>query len=1047
MNHIKNIVLKFTILILVFLLSISIGFAAANPVEFYGAKSYSSGKQSYYKVLDGDFDGDGRIDSMVYSLRNLSVYFGSGNGEFSTPASNVYEFFENYNIPAVADFNNDGRSDIVFTRQNSSSSFDFAVYFGNADRTFSAPVFSNIGTYARYPIVVDFDGDGKMDLLGIDGDSSTKKILFYKGAGDGTFTIGGQMNIGNNFSNVLIAGNFNADNLPDVIFTENSSQKIVPNMGNGTFGTPVTINTTGQQLASYIAADINNDGFLDIAGIKGSYNNSTVVIYRGNGNFGFTATPSFVVETNELVYIQAAVNLDGNNFPDLVFSSKNRTIVGRQTGDGIFADEENYLDGGNNGLFVRDLNGDGFGDIVASQSTEFAVAGSGSLSVLINEQNGFFKSGLGFATSPGVRDIATADFNNDNLKDFVMVNRGGGNQPGDIIVVTQQQNPLEPGLNKTESQNLKFRLNNILQSKSGGNAVPEGGGLDCYKVVTGKFKSDNFTDIIAVGHGANGIPQNAMILKNNGNNLFTSTLFQIGTGDIYDVATADFNNDGKLDLLTGNYSGVFYSKGNGDGTFASPINLNNLQSGNIKIGDFNNDDKPDFAILNYAQLKINIFTNNGAGVFTNTESISVNAGIGSFTSADMNGDGRLDFVFINGLGSDIGVGVIIRNNDGSSNSPLTYPLTNINAANLTLNDFNGDGRIDVAAITGTNSVTVLTNQGGGILGQEVNYGGGVQESVIVSDDLNNDQKADLIVGFTTSYNSYVKILMNQSKSQAQVNKSPYDFDGDGKSDVGIFRPSGGEWWINRSATNVTVAAAFGSSTDKITPGDFTGDGKADMAFFRPSNGFWYILRSEDFSFYGFNFGANGDIPVAADFDGDGKTDTAVFRPSNTGWYIQKSSGGIESLTFGLSGDFPVVADYDGDGKADIAITRINNGVREWWIRRSSDNQIFSVIFGDANDKAVQGDYTGDGKADIAFYRPSSGFWYILRSENLTFYGFPFGISTDTPTPGDYDGDGKFDAAVFRSSNTGWYQLRTTQGFTAVTFGLSNDIPIPTAYVP
>ena len=1046
MSHLKNIFLKFTILIFVFLLSVNISFAAANSVDFYGAKSYGSGKQSYYKVLGGDFDGDGRIDSMVYSLRNLSVYFGAGNGEFSMPAVNVYEFYENYNTPEVADFNNDGRSDIVFTRQNSSYNLDFAVYLGNADRTFSAPVFSNIGTYARYPIVVDFDADEKKDLLGIDSDSSTKKILFYKGAGDGTFTIGGQMNIGNNFSNVLVAGNFNADNLPDVVFTENSSQKIVPNMGNGTFGTPVTINTAGQQLTSYIAADINSDGFLDIAGIKGSYNNSTVVIYRGNGNFGFTATPSFVVETNEPVYIQAAANLDGNNFPDLIFSSKNRTIVSRQTGDGIFANEENYLDGGNNGLFVRDLNGDGFGDIVASQSTEFAVAGSGSLSVLINEQNGFFKSGLGFATSPGVRDIATADFNNDNLKDFVIVNRGGGSQPGDIIVVTQQSNPLESGSNKNSSQNLKFGSNNVLQSKSGGSAVPEGGGLDCYKVVTGKFKSDNLTDIVVVGHGANGIAQNAMILKNYGNNLFTSTLFQIGTGDIYDVATADFNNDGKLDLLTANYSGVFYSKGNGDGTFASPVNLNNLQSGNIKIGDFNNDNKPDFAILNYAQLKINIFTNNGAGVFTNTESIPVNAGIGSFSSADMNGDGRLDFVFINGLGSDIGVGVIIRNNDGSSNSPLTYPLTNINAASLTLNDFNGDGRIDVAAITGTNSVTILTNQGNGTLGQEVNYGGGVEESVIVSDDLNNDQKADLIVGFTTSYNSYVKILMNQSKPQAQVNKSPYDFDGDGKTDIGIFRPSGGEWWITRSASNVTVAAAFGSASDKIVPGDFTGDGKTDMAFWRPSNGTWYILRSEDFSFYGFPFGASGDVPVSADFDGDGKADPTVFRPSNSAWYIMKSSGGIESLTFGQVGDSPVVTDYDGDGKADIAITRINGGVREWWIRRSSDGQVFSAAFGETNDKAVQGDYTGDGKADIAIWRPSNGFWYIIRSEDFSFYGFPFGASTDTPAPGDFDGDGKFDASVFRSSNSGWYQLRSAQGFMALTFGTTGDVPVSGAFV-
>ena len=75
------------------------------------------------------------------------------------------------------------------------------------------------------------------------------------------------------------------------------------------------------------------------------------------------------------------------------------------------------------------------------------------------------------------------------------------------------------------------------------------------------------------------------------------------------------------------------------------------------------------------------------------------------------------------------------------------------------------------------------------------------------------------------------------------------------------------------------AFQFGTSTDKIVPGDYTGDGKMDIGVWRPSTGFWYILRSEDFLLYGFPFGLDGDIPVPGDYDGDGKTDAAVFRPS------------------------------------------------------------------------------------------------------------------------------------------------------------------------
>ena len=316
-----------------------------------------------------------------------------------------------------------------------------------------------------------------------------------------------------------------------------------------------------------------------------------------------------------------------------------------------------------------------------------------------------------------------------------------------------------------------------------------------------------------------------------------------------------------------------------------------------------------------------------------------------------------------------------------------------------------------------------------------------------------DTAADEIYTMNADGSNVVRLTFNTTTDfvtdwfkPTVIKRAPFDFDGDGKTDIGIFRPAPGEWWINRSSSGQTFALQFGSSTDQIAAGDYTGDGKADVAFYRPSSGTWFILRSEDSSFYAFPFGATGDLPVPADYDGDGKTDAAVFRESTLTWYIQKSSGGVDFIGFGAAGDKPVIADYDGDGKADIAITRINGTNREWWIRRSSDGQIQALSFGEGNDKAVVGDYTGDGKTDIAFWRPSNGFWYILRSEDNSFYAFPFGTNGDVPTPGDYDGDGKFDAAIFRPSDTVWYQQRSTQGFTAITFGTNGDIPIPNSVV-
>ena len=274
---------------------------------------------------------------------------------------------------------------------------------------------------------------------------------------------------------------------------------------------------------------------------------------------------------------------------------------------------------------------------------------------------------------------------------------------------------------------------------------------------------------------------------------------------------------------------------------------------------------------------------------------------------------------------------------------------------------------------------------------------------------------------------------------------PFDFDGDSKTDIGIFRPSVREWWISRSSTGSILAAQFGATGDSIVPGDYTGDGRTDIAVWRPVDGNWYILRSEDSSFFAFPFGANGDTPVPADFDGDGKADAAVFRPQSATWFVRQSSDGVAfQQTFGSSSDHPVPADYDGDGRSDIAIYRPSLG--EWWLSRSTLG-VIAVTFGNSSDKPVQGDYTGDGKMDVAFWRPSTGEWFVLRSEDFSFFSFPFGANGDIPAPGDYDGDGKQDATIFRPSETNWYLQRSTSGTLILQFGASGDRPIPNAFIP
>ena len=272
----------------------------------------------------------------------------------------------------------------------------------------------------------------------------------------------------------------------------------------------------------------------------------------------------------------------------------------------------------------------------------------------------------------------------------------------------------------------------------------------------------------------------------------------------------------------------------------------------------------------------------------------------------------------------------------------------------------------------------------------------------------------------------------------------FDFDGDAKTDVAIFRPPVAEWWIQRSLGGSVFATPFGAPGDRIVPSDYSGDGKCDIAVWRPTSGEWFVMRSEDFTYFSFPFGSSGDVPAPADFDADGKADTAVFRPGGGTWYIRYATGGVSIQQFGLDGDVPVASDYDADGRADVAIFRPSNG--QWWLNRSTAG-VFATTFGDSNDKPVPGDYTGDGMSDIAFWRPSTGEWFILRSSDSSYYSRPFGTNGDLPAPGDYDGDGKLDLTVFRPSSGTWYIQRTTGGTVIQQFGSNGDRPLANAFVP
>jgi photosystem II stability/assembly factor-like uncharacterized protein len=263
-----------------------------------------------------------------------------------------------------------------------------------------------------------------------------------------------------------------------------------------------------------------------------------------------------------------------------------------------------------------------------------------------------------------------------------------------------------------------------------------------------------------------------------------------------------------------------------------------------------------------------------------------------------------------------------------------------------------------------------------------------------------------------------------------------DFDGDRRTDLSVWRPKEGRWYLNNSIGYTLTD--WGLSGDRVVAGDYDGDGRSDCAVFRPSDNHWYRIHSRDGSIHVTEWGLQGDLTVPSDYDGDGKSDLAVWRPAEGRWYLNTGSA-YHNFDWGLSGDKPVPADFDNNGRSDLGIFRDG----DWYILDPFTGAIRVEEWGLPGDIPVPADYDGDGMADLAVFRPSEGRWYIRPSKDWHDYSVDWGIATDTPVPGDYDADGRADIAVFRTGNGFWYRLFSKDSSLSVLqWGLEGDRPAP-----
>lgn len=791
-------------------------------------------------------------------------------------------------------------------------------------------------------------------------------------------------------------------------------------------GSPITAGLGGLVPVRIVTGDFNNDGIPDLVTVNEG-GAGTISVFLGTGNGGFTAGASNPITVGAGAYSIAAgdFNLDGKM--DLAVTTLsghvNTLIILLGNGAGGFSTAQALTPCPGNtdvpDVVVADFNGDHKPDLAVS------CLQTSQMSVFLGSGNGTFSAGPGgglFATGASPLGMAAADVNGDGKIDLISANIAAGT--------------------------LTVRLGDGTGNFPTSSTISTGG-TGALHVAAGDVNGDGKVDLVVTNQGSNTVA----VLLRNGNGSFTTASgspFAVGVLPNTPILR-DMDNDGKLDLVVSNETGMTVSvfHGNGDGTFTalsdSPYTVSSHPEG-IAIADFNLDGKLDIASANNNADSVSVLLGNLPKVTFKPASGKLYTTAGQTTIQSTSFSGSCDGNCGNALTS-VTQPWMSFSFGGARGSQLNANPTGL-AAGVYTGILRGFGtNFDIEAEFDL-TLNVANPASGFISALGSPFSAGTNPRGIVSGDFNKDGKLDMAVLNQGSAN--VSILLGNGSGgftaggSFSVGSMPSgltvgDFDGDGNLDLAVANTGSNDVTVlfgNGTGSFVKAGPTYGAATGaaQIIAGDFNHDGIPDLAVAGSSN--MSLLLGNGFgAFYtvsNTSIGPGAWNIVSADFNLDDNLDVAISANSSSAIFVLLGNGkGGFSAAAGSPISIPgqpfalVTGDLNGDGAPDLATASVGNNTVT--VLLGSGTGTFTPTAGSPiatggvfpNSMGLA-DFDGDGKPDLLVVNGNSSSSANTRlflgdgAGNFTAQSTLFGggnAGYSFMVVGDFNNDGRQDAAI------------------------------------